>query len=62
MVRYGDFLNFIGIAILAGVTLLCYVSILPLLLRKGDYIYAVLALLEVIVLLGAASGIISAGH
>jgi hypothetical protein len=62
MLRYGDFLNFIGIAILAGVTLLCYVSIVPMLLRKGDYIYAVLALLEIIVLLGAASGVISAGH
>jgi hypothetical protein len=62
MLRYGDFLNFIGIAILAGVTLLCYLSIVPMLLRKRDYIYAVLALLEVIVLMGAASGIISAGH
>lgn len=62
MVRYGDFLNFIGIAILAGVTVMCYLSIVPMLLRKKDFIYAVLALLEVIVLLGAASGIISAGH
>jgi hypothetical protein len=62
MVGYGDFLNFVGIAILAGVTVLCYLATIPLLLRKRDYIYAILALLEVLVLLGAASGLISAGH
>lgn len=62
MLRYGDFLNFIGITTLAGVTVLCYLAIVPMLVRKRDYVYAVLALLEVIVLLGAASGIISSGH
>ena len=62
MLRYGDFLNFVGIATLAGVTVLCYLAIVPTLLRKRDYVYAVLALLEVIVLVSAASGIISAGH
>jgi len=60
--QYGDFLNFVGIAILAGVTVVCYLAIVPMLLQKRDYIYAILALLEVLVLLGAASGFISAGH
>lgn len=62
MVRYGDFVNFIGIAILAGVTVLCYIAIVPLLLHRGDFIYAVLALLEVVILVVAASGIIAVGH
>jgi hypothetical protein len=62
MVGYGDFLNFIGIAILAGVTVICYIAIVPMLMRKRDFIYAILAILEVLVLLGAASGLISAGH
>ena len=62
MVGYGDFLNFIGIALLAGVTVVCYLAIVPTLLRKRDFVYAILALLEVLVLLAAASGIISSGH
>ena len=62
MLGYGDFVNFIGIVILAGVTIPCYMSIIPMLLKKRDLIYATLALLEVIILLTAASGIIQVGH
>ena len=62
MLGYGDFLNFVGIAALAGVTVLCYLVILPLLWKRGDKVYAILALLEVIVLVVAASGIIAVGH
>ena len=58
---YGDFVNFIGIATLAGVTLFCYGSIIPLLLKRKDKVYAVLAILEVLVLAVAASGIIKVG-
>ena len=62
MVRYGDFVNFIGIAALAGVTILCYSAIIPLLLKRKDTIYAILAMLEVAVLVAAASGVIAVGH
>ncbi len=62
MLRYGDFINFIGIAVLAGVTVLSYLVIIPLLLKRRDVIYAVLASLEVLVLLAAASGLITGGH
>jgi hypothetical protein len=58
----GDFLNFIGIAVLAAVTVICYLGILPSLFRKKDWVYGTIALLEVIVLVLAASGIVSAGH
>jgi hypothetical protein len=61
MIKYGDFVNFIGIAILAGVTILCYAAIVPTLMRSKDTIYVVLAILEVIVLSVAASGILGAG-
>ena len=61
MLKYGDFLNFIGIAILAGVTIICYLAIVPTLLKNGDTVYAVLALLEAIILAVAASGVISIG-
>ncbi len=62
MLRYGDFINFIGIVILAGVTIICYLSILPFLLKDKDKIYTVLVLLEVIILSLAASGILAFGH
>lgn len=62
MMGYADFLNFLGIAILAGITILCYAAIVPTLLKSGDKVYALLAALEVIVLAGAASGFIAVGH
>lgn len=61
MLGYGDFLNFIGIAILAGVTILCYLSIVPVLWKENDRLYAGLALLEAIILAVAASGILGTG-
>ncbi|MGD8368484.1 MAG: hypothetical protein PVG78_12655 [Desulfobacterales bacterium] len=61
MLGYGDFLNFIPIAILAGTTMFCFLSIVPTLWRKNDKVYAVFAMLEVIILAVAASGILGAG-
>jgi len=61
MLGKGDFLNFVGIAFLAGVTILCYLRILPILFRKKDTVYGILAILEVLVLVLAASGILKAG-
>ena len=61
MLKYGDFVNFIGIAILAGITILCYAAIVPTLLKNKDRAYAILAILEVIILTVAASGILGAG-
>lgn len=61
MLKYGDFINFIGIAILAGVTMLCYAAIVPTLLRSKDTVYAIMAVLEVIILGAAASGLLSVG-
>lgn len=62
MLKYGDFINFIGVAILAGVTIICYAAIVPTLLKNKDTVYAVLAVLEVIILSAAASGILAVGH
>ncbi len=61
MIGKGDYLNFIGIAALAGLTILCYLAMLPILIRKKDTPYVVIAVLEVAVLLLAASGILKAG-
>jgi len=62
MARYGDFLTFFGVALLASLSILCYCAILPVLLKKKDYIYALLVAAEVGVLTLAASGVLTAGH
>lgn len=57
----GDFLNFLGIAFLAGVTIVCYLRIIPIFLKKKDLVYACLAVVEVLVLTLAASGLLRTG-
>jgi putative copper export protein len=61
LVGKGDYLNFIGIAILSGLTILCYLVILPILARKKDRAYVVIAIMEVLVLSLAASGLLKVG-
>ncbi|MHB0867421.1 MAG: hypothetical protein ACYC6B_08520 [Thermoleophilia bacterium] len=58
-----DFLTFAPIAFLASVTVICYLSIMPIFLKRKDYVYAALASAEMFVLVLAASGVIpSGGH
>ncbi len=61
LVHYSDFLNFVGIAILAGVTIFCFLAVVPTLWRQNDKLYAFFALLEVVILGFAASGILGVG-
>jgi len=61
LVGKGDYLNFVGIAILSGLTILCYLVILPILIRKKDRAYVVIAIVEVLVLSLAASGLLKVG-
>jgi len=57
----GDFLNFVGIAFLAGVTAVCYIRIIPILFRKKDMAFGIIAIIEVVVLVLAASGLLKSG-
>jgi hypothetical protein len=61
MLGKGDFLNFTGIAFLSAVTIFCYLRIIPILFRKKDTVYGILAIIEVLVLVLAASGILKGG-
>jgi hypothetical protein len=61
LIGYSDFLNFVPIAILAGVTILCFLAIVPVLLKQNDKLYTVLAFLEAAILAVAASGLLGAG-
>lgn len=56
----GDYMNFIGIAMLALVTMLCYLRVLPSLLARRDWALAGVTAAELAVLLAAASGLITA--
>jgi hypothetical protein len=61
LVTKGDFLNYVGFVLLAMMTVLCYLVLLKGYLAKKDWIYATIAVLEVLVLLVAASGLLGSG-
>jgi len=57
----GDFLNYIGFALLALMTIVCYLVLVRGYSRKKDWIFASIAVLEIVVLSVAASGILGSG-
>lgn len=57
----GDFLNYIGFALLALMTIGCYLVLVRGYIRQKDWIFSVIAFLEIIVLSLAASGIFGSG-
>jgi len=58
----GDMLNLVGIAILAGCSIPPLLGLIPLYLKRRDYAYAGICAAIVLVLVLAASGILSGGH
>ena len=63
LITHGDRINMIGIAVLAGCSLPPLLALIPLFLKqRNGIIYAVICALEAVVLLLAASGVLSAGH
>ena len=62
MLNRGDYLNYIGIAVLASTSIACFAGIAPLLFRQKRRAYAAIAALEALILILAASGVLTAGH
>lgn len=62
LVGYGDVLNVAAIALLAGVSGLCLLAVLPLLVRRGDWVHVAIAVAQIAVLVLAASNLPSVGH
>lgn len=62
MVGYGDYFNFLGIAFLAGLTIVCYLRVLPFSLQRKDFVFSTILTLEVTVLSLAASGLLTFDH
>lgn len=61
LLSQGDFLNFIGVVLLAGLSIICYLRIIPYCLRKKNTLMLCIAIAEILVLLFAASGIVGSG-
>jgi len=59
MLAKGDYLNFVGIALLAGITLACYARIIPPLAARGERLQAALAAAQLLVLVAALSGVLA---
>ncbi len=53
----GDMMNFIGIAALGALTIVCLLATVPVYLRTKDNAYAVMALAEAAILAAAAAGL-----
>jgi len=62
LVHRVDIAGLLGIAILAGSSVLCLLALLPLYLARGDRHFVAICLAEVAVVLLAASGWLVAGH
>lgn len=58
----GDLSNLIGIALLAGCSMLPLMGLIPLYLSRRDYAYAGICVLVLLVLVLAASGLLTGGH
>ena len=57
----GDFLNYIGFALLALMTIVCYLVLVRGYIRQKNWIFTAIAVLEIVVLSLAASGILGSG-
>lgn len=58
----GDYFNYLGIALLAGLTIVGYVILLPGYIKRKDLAYSLIIAAEIAVLVLAASGILAGGH
>jgi len=57
----GDFLNYLGFVLLALMTIICYLVLVRGYVRQKNWIFSAIAILEIIVLSVAASGILGSG-
>jgi hypothetical protein len=62
LLRYGDMLNLLGIALLATCSVLPLAAAAAVYARTGERLYALLCLSQIAALAGAASGFVTVGH
>ena len=61
LLNKGDFLNFIGITLIAVLTIICYLLLVTGYKKRKDWIYFFICVFEIAVLTLAASGILGTG-
>ncbi|SFN06249.1 DUF1634 domain-containing protein [Thermodesulforhabdus norvegica] len=61
LLNKGDFLNFIGIALLALMTIVGFITLIPAYVKQKDWPFVMIVIAEVIVLSVAASGVLGTG-
>jgi hypothetical protein len=61
-VHRSDVLSLSGIALLAGCSVLCLLSLVPLYAARGDKAFVFVCLADAAVVLLAASGVLTGGH
>ncbi|MEC4684209.1 MAG: hypothetical protein VST71_00545 [Nitrospirota bacterium] len=62
LLNNGDIVSFLGIILLAAGTLVCFAVILPNFIRKKDTPFVIIVIVQILILLLAASGFITGGH
>ena len=58
----GDILSFASIVYISGATIICLAAVLGVFLKEKDMIYTTITILQILVLVIAASGFVGAGH
>ncbi len=62
LLNHGDIVSFLGIILLAAGTIVCFAVVLPTFARKKDIPYVFIVIIQILILLLAASGFITGGH
>lgn len=62
LLHHGDIFNLLGIAVLAGCSILPLAAVAALYWRGRERAYAIMAAVQVLVLVLAASGLVASGH
>ena len=62
MLGNGDLASFLGIAILSGCSIFCILAVMPVYAKRRDWVYLLICVLEIAILVLAASGVISGKH
>jgi hypothetical protein len=62
LIAKGDIVNLVVIAYMAGLSAICCLAVLPIFARRGEKVQLVLAVLQIAVLVLAASDILTAGR
>lgn len=60
LISKGDMLNLVGIAVLAGISAVCSLAVLPIFARRGEMALLIISVLQIIVLVVSASNILAA--